>query len=76
MAFRWPVADLNDPVSVAPGEAEHLAAALGDRATFRSFTAEESAAAHADVGASVLMNGVVFDWPAEIFHARREGQYR
>jgi dienelactone hydrolase len=48
-----------------PGQAEKLAAALGDRATLRSFTAEESAGAHSHPGASVLMNGVVFDWLAE-----------
>ena len=48
-----------------PGQAERLAAALGDRATLRPFTAAESAATHAHPGASVLMNGVVFDWLAE-----------
>jgi dienelactone hydrolase len=45
-----------------PGQAKALAAALGDLATLRSFTAEESAGAHSHPGASVLMNGVVFDW--------------
>jgi hypothetical protein len=39
--------------------------ALGDRATLRSFTAAESAAAHSHIGASVLMNRVVMDWMAE-----------
>jgi hypothetical protein len=48
-----------------PGQAEKLAAALGDRATLRSFTAAESAAAHSHIGASVLMNRVVMDWMAE-----------
>jgi dienelactone hydrolase len=52
-----------------PGQAERLAAELGDLATLRPFTAGESAAAHAHPGASVLMNGVVFDWLTEAFHA-------
>jgi pimeloyl-ACP methyl ester carboxylesterase len=52
-----------------PGQAERLAAALGDLATLRPFTAGESAAAHAHPGASILMNGVVFDWLTETFHA-------
>ena len=34
-----------------PGQAEKLAAALGDRATLRSFTAAESAAYHSRIGA-------------------------
>lgn len=54
---------------VNPGQAERLAAALGDRATLRSFTAGESAAAHAHPGAWVLMNGVVFDWLTGTFNA-------
>jgi dienelactone hydrolase len=45
-----------------PGQAEKLASALGDLATLRSFTAEESAGSHSHPGASMLMNGVVFDW--------------
>jgi pimeloyl-ACP methyl ester carboxylesterase len=45
-----------------PGQAEKLASALGDLATLRSFTAEESAGSHSHPGASILMNGVVFDW--------------
>jgi dienelactone hydrolase len=45
-----------------PGQAEELASALGDLATLRSFTAEESAGSHSHPGASMLMNGVVFDW--------------
>jgi hypothetical protein len=49
-----------------PGQAEKLAAALGDRATVRSFTVAESAAAHSHIGALVLMNGVVLDWLAGI----------
>jgi dienelactone hydrolase len=49
-----------------PGQAQRLAAALGDRATLRTFTVEESAATHAHPGASVLMNGVVFDWLTEV----------
>lgn len=48
-----------------PGQAEKLAAALGDRATIRPFTAAESAGIHAHPGASVLMNGVVLDWLTE-----------
>jgi dienelactone hydrolase len=48
-----------------PGQAERLAAALGNRATLRSFTAAESAGAHAHPGASVFMNGIVFDWLIE-----------
>lgn len=59
-----------------PGQAERLAAALGDRATLRPFTAGESAAAHTHPGAWVLMNGVVFDWLTETFHPRSEGQRR
>lgn len=53
-----------------PGQAERLAAALGDLATLRPFTSDESAADHAHPGASVLMNGVVFDWLRETFDAR------
>jgi alpha-beta hydrolase superfamily lysophospholipase len=49
-----------------PGQAEKLAAALGDRATVRSFTAAESAAYHSHIGAFVLMNGVVLDWIAKV----------
>jgi hypothetical protein len=49
-----------------PGQAEKLAAALGDRATVRSFTAAESAAYHSHIGAFVLMNGVVLDWIAQL----------
>jgi len=45
-----------------PGQAEKLAEALGERATLRPFTPEESAATHSHPGASVLMNGVVLDW--------------
>ena len=52
-----------------PGQAEKLAAALGDRATLRSFTAAESAAYHSHIGAFVLMNGVVLDWCTEILNA-------
>jgi dienelactone hydrolase len=48
-----------------PGQAEKLAEALGERATLRPFTPEESAASHSHPGASVLMNGVVFDWLAK-----------
>jgi alpha-beta hydrolase superfamily lysophospholipase len=59
-----------------PGQAERLAAALGERATLRPFTAGESAAAHAHPGAWVLMNGVVFDWLTSTFHARGEGERR
>ena len=52
-----------------PGHAEKLAAALGDRATVRSFTAAESAAYHSHIGAFVLMNGVVLDWIAKLLSA-------
>lgn len=59
-----------------PGQAERLAAALGERATLRPFTAGESADAHSHPGAWVLMNGVVFDWLTGTFHARGEGARR
>jgi alpha-beta hydrolase superfamily lysophospholipase len=52
-----------------PGQAEKLAAALGDRATLRSFTAAESAAYHSHIGAFVLMNGVVLDWFRQMLNA-------
>lgn len=52
-----------------PGQAEKLAAVLGDRATLRSFTTEESAGAHSHPGATLLMNGVVFDWLSETLDA-------
>ena len=45
-----------------PGQAEKLAEALGERATLRPFTPEESAATHSHPGASVLLKGVVLDW--------------
>jgi dienelactone hydrolase len=48
-----------------PGQAEKLAAELGDLATLRTFTADESAGAHSHPGAAMLMNGVVLDWLAE-----------
>jgi hypothetical protein len=35
---------------------------LGAQATLRSFTEEESAGSHSHPGASVLVNGVVYDW--------------
>lgn len=54
-----------------PGQAMKLAAALGDLATLRSFTAAESAGVHAHPGAWVLMNGVVFDWLADTLGATR-----
>jgi dienelactone hydrolase len=52
-----------------PGQAEKLAAALGERGTLRAFTAEESAGAHSHPGAAMLINGVVFDWLAETLEA-------
>jgi pimeloyl-ACP methyl ester carboxylesterase len=48
-----------------PGQARKLAAALGELAELRSFTAAESAGAHSHPGAAMLMNGVVMDWLAE-----------
>jgi dienelactone hydrolase len=59
-----------------PGQAEKLAAALGDRATVRSFTAAESAAYHSHIGAFVLMNGVVMDWIAHVLSAPQANQSR
>jgi dienelactone hydrolase len=63
-----------------PGQAEKLAAALGDRATVRSFTASESAAYHSHIGAFVLMNGVVLDWISQTLDASNlsepPGDYR
>jgi hypothetical protein len=56
-----------------PGQAKRPAAELGDRATLRPFTADESAALHAHLGASVLMNGVVFDWLTETFQSDGPG---
>lgn len=61
---------------VNPGQAGRLADALGARATLRSFTAGESAAAHVHPGAWVLMNGVVFDWLTGTFSAPGEGRHR
>jgi dienelactone hydrolase len=52
-----------------PGQAKKLAAALGERATLRSFTAKESAGAHSHPGASVLVNGVVLDWLTQTLDA-------
>jgi hypothetical protein len=54
-----------------PGQAENLATALGDRATLRTFTAQESAGTHSHPGASMLLNGVVFDWLTEALDARQ-----
>jgi dienelactone hydrolase len=54
-----------------PGQAEALAAALGTRATLRSFTEEESAGAHSHPGASVLVNGVVLDWLTDTLDQRQ-----
>jgi len=54
-----------------PGQAENLAAALGDRATLRTFTAQESAGTHSHPGASMLLNGIVFDWLTEALDARQ-----
>jgi dienelactone hydrolase len=59
-----------------PGQAEKLAAALGDRATVRSFTAAESAAYHSHIGAFVLMNGVVLDWIAKLLSAPQANHSR
>jgi hypothetical protein len=53
-----------------PGQAENLAAALGNRATLRTFTAQESAGSHSHPGASMLLNGVVFDWLAEALNTQ------
>lgn len=52
-----------------PGQAEKLAEALGEWATLRPFTPEESAATHSHPGASVLLNGVVLDWLTKTFRA-------
>lgn len=54
-----------------PGQAEKLAEALGDRGTLRSFTAKESAGSHSHPGASMLMNGVVFDWLDETLNGEQ-----
>jgi dienelactone hydrolase len=59
-----------------PGQAEKLAAALGDRATVRSFTAAESAAYHSHIGAFVLMNGVVLDWITKMLSGPQASQSR
>ncbi|HJZ77848.1 MAG TPA: alpha/beta fold hydrolase [Vicinamibacterales bacterium] len=59
-----------------PGQAEKLAAALGDRATVRSFTAEESAAYHSHIGAFVFMNGVVLDWIASVLSVSQTNSFR
>ena len=48
-----------------PGQAEKLAAALGELGELRTFTAEESAGAHSHPGASLIMNGIVYDWLAD-----------
>jgi len=56
-----------------PGQAERLAAALGDRGTLRTFTAAESAGSHSHPGASMLVNGVVFDWLSDTLDADRAG---
>jgi dienelactone hydrolase len=56
-----------------PGQAQRLAAALGERGTLRSFTAKESAGAHSHPGAGMLMNGVVFDWLADTLAAEPAG---
>jgi pimeloyl-ACP methyl ester carboxylesterase len=56
-----------------PGQAEKLAVSLGDRATFRSFTAEESAGNHSHPGASLLVNGVVLDWLGEVLDGEEGG---
>jgi alpha-beta hydrolase superfamily lysophospholipase len=56
-----------------PGQAKALAAALGHRATLRSFTAAESAGVHSHPGASLLVNGVVLDWLTDTLDADHEG---
>jgi alpha-beta hydrolase superfamily lysophospholipase len=56
-----------------PGQAEKLAASLGNRGTLRSFTAEESAGSHSHPGASMLMNGIVFDWLSQTLNTRQAG---
>jgi dienelactone hydrolase len=53
-----------------PGQAEKLAAALGDVATLRTFTSAESAGSHSHPGASMLVNGVVFDWLTDALDAQ------
>lgn len=58
-----------------PGQAEKLAASLGDRATLRPFTAAESAGAHSHPGASLLLNGVVLDWLAETLDAEESDRH-
>jgi alpha/beta superfamily hydrolase len=45
-----------------PGEAKQLAARLGDRATYHQFKNVDGAGDHCQVGATQLMNQVVFDW--------------
>ena len=57
------------------GQADRLAAALGDRATLRAFTAAESAGIHAHPGASVLVNGVVLDWLTEALDATQPREF-
>lgn len=53
---------------------EKLAAALGSLATLRSFTQEKSAGSHSHPGASVLMNGVVFDWLTDTLERPKAGR--
>ena len=48
------------------GQPKQLATALGTRATLHLFTAEDAAGEHCHVGASALMNSVLFDWFANV----------
>lgn len=45
-----------------PGEAKQLASRLGEKATYHIFRNQDGAGEHCQVGASQLMNQVVFDW--------------
>jgi pimeloyl-ACP methyl ester carboxylesterase len=46
---------------------ERLKEAIGENATLVKLTADDAAAEHCHVGASVLMNQILFDWLGQVF---------
>lgn len=75
MTLHDVVGQITCPVLVCEAESDHffagqpqaLADALGERATYRSLTAIDSAGAHCHVGASDKANSVVLDWLEEVY---------
>jgi alpha/beta superfamily hydrolase len=74
MSLKGIAENIQCPVLVCRAEKDHffegqpqlLAAALGDKATYRNLTAEDSAQEHCHVGATDFVTTLVMDWIEQI----------